>query len=232
MTRALVMMGLFLVSLGLCRGVLANGDPVPTTAPPPPTHFERFVRSGCSPCVQETQPVKSVAIAPTKLPAGSYGLPAAADLPARAGQITLEIMRAWELGRPTRELLAVRVNLLIGMGTATNQLFPLGAGMLDAEDANDLARAVGEMAKFAATPPKDTSIETIDVDYRVGSLRVGVVRLRGDAVAYVQVGDIALLAQKPVWQVPTTIFASVGELPALAAALTEVVSKLRALRRA
>jgi hypothetical protein len=232
MTRALVMMGLFLMSLGVCRGVVANGDPVPTAAPPPPTHFERFVRSGCSPCVQETQSVKSVAIAPAKLPAGSYGLPAAADLPARSGQITLEIMRAWELGRPTRELLAVRVNLLIGMGTATTQPFPLGFGMLDADDASDLARAVGEMAKFAAVPPKDTSIETIDVDYRVGSLRVGVIRLRGDAVAYVQVGDIALLAQRPVWQVPTTVFVSLADLPALATALTEVVIRLRTLRRA
>ncbi len=226
MTRSLVMLGLVVVVLSAPRAAPANGEPVPTAAPPPPTHFERFVLSGCSPCVKESHPVKTVQISPVKLPA----LPGlAAGMPSRPGEIAFEVVRAWELGRAARQSLAVRVTLSVGIGSA-GQLFPLGFGVLDADDAGALAHAVAEIAKAAAAAPQDAGAESIDIDFHVGSLRVGLMRIRGDAVAYVQAGDIPTLALRPVWQVPTTVFLPVSELPALTAALTEVVAKIRTLR--
>jgi hypothetical protein len=138
-------------------------------------------------------------------------------------------MRASELGRPARQLMAVRVTLSIGMGS-NSQLFPLGFGMLDADEAGDLAFAIAEIAKAATAPVRDASVETIDIDFHAGSFRVGLKRLRTDTFAYVQVGDIALLTPKPLLQVPTTLFVPVSDLPALAAAVTEVTAKIRTLR--
>lgn len=223
MTRSVVMV--VLVLLAAPRAAPANGEQLPSTAPPPPTHFERFVLSGCSPCVQESHPVKAVAISPVKLPAFPR---LAAGMPSRPGEIAFEVVRAWELGRAARQLLAVRVTLSVGVGLA-GQLFPLGIGVLDADDAGALAAAVSQIAK-AAGAPQDAGAERIDIDFHVGSLRVGLMRIRGDAVAYVQAGDMPTLVLRPVWEVPTTVFLPVSDVPALAAAITEVVAKIRTLR--
>lgn len=206
----------------------ADGDPVPTAALPPPTHLERFSRQECSPCVQETYAIKEITTSPENLP--SFPGTPTAQL-RRPGKISVEVVRASELDRPTRALLAVRVNLLAGVNSESNQFFPLGAGMLDAEDAPDLVHAVGAISKAAAVEPRDTAPEMVDMDYRVGSLRIGVLRLGLSAVGYAQVGDIALLSQRPVWQVPTTLFVATTDLPALATALSDAIVKFRALRR-
>jgi hypothetical protein len=103
--------------------------------------------------------------------------------------------------------------------------------MLDAEDVPDLAFAVGEMAKAAAALPVNAAADMSETDYRVGSVRVGFVRLKQDVVAFMQVGDIALIAQKAVWQVPSTLFLAPRELQALAAALNEATAKVRSLRK-
>jgi hypothetical protein len=231
MKRSLPLAGFLLLSFASSVNVLANGDPVPTAAPPPPTHYERFTRAGCVPCVQETFTVKTITISPVKLPPVQMGLSPSAELPSRTGQIVLDVMRASELGRPTRELLAVRITILGGVSTGPSaQMFPLGAGMLDAEDNIDLANAANALAKAAAAAPRDASANSVDTDYRVGSVRVGFMRVQKDVVAYVQVGDIALLSQRPVWQVPTTLFLAPSELPLLATGLSEVTAKIKALR--
>jgi hypothetical protein len=231
MKRSFLLAGVFLLPFASSFNVLANGDPVPTTAPPPPTHYERFTRAGCAPCVQETFVVKTISISPVKLPPVQMGLSPSAELPSRTGQIVLDVMRASELGRPTKELLAVRINLLGGVSTGPSaQMFPLGAGMLDAEDNFDLAYAVNALAKAAAAAPRDASAHSVDTDYRVGSVRVGFMRVQKDVVGYIQVGDIALLAQRPAWQVPTTLFIAPSELPLLATGLNETVAKIKALR--
>jgi len=62
MTHGFGEVGLICVLLGAAGTALANGDPVPTAAPPAQTHFERFVRLSCSPCVQESYPVKAAAV--------------------------------------------------------------------------------------------------------------------------------------------------------------------------
>jgi hypothetical protein len=58
-----------------------------------------------------------------------------------------------------------------------------------------------------------------------------VIRIRGDAVAYIQAGDVPTLALRPVWEVPgVTLYIPVSELPALTAAIAEVMAKMQRLR--
>jgi hypothetical protein len=59
---------------------------------------------------------------------------------------------------------------------------------------------------------------------------VGVTRIRSDAVAYLQTGDVATLAVRPVWEVRNTLFLAVSDLSALSAAITAVAEKVRTLR--
>jgi hypothetical protein len=220
-------LALVLVILAQPVETRADGDPVPTAAPEPPTHLGRFTRKECSPCVQETYAVKAVPVSSMKLPSfpGMQGAQSQ-----RLGKISVEVVRAWELDRPTRELMAVRCNLLTSVAAESSQFFPLGAGMLDAEDAPDLVHAVEAISKAAAADQRDGPPDVIDIDYRVGSLRIGVLRSGGSAVGYVQVGDIALLSDRPVWQVPTTLYLATTDLQVLATALSDAIVQIRALR--
>ena len=149
----------------------------------------------------------------------------------RQSEIRFEVMRASELGRETRQLLAVRVTLSGGMATATGtQFFPMGFGIVDAEDAADLLHAVRQIVSAAKAPQTSSGADMTTIDYYKGSVRVGLLRIGGEMITYLQVGDIPLLAERPVWQVPTTLFIGVGELPALVPVLTEVVTKIRGMR--
>ena len=175
----------------------ANGD----SGTGPPTVFERFVLSACSPCVRESYPITSLPIAPLAL----TGFPqAAAAAAARHGEIAIEVLRAQQPGRPDWTSLAMRVTLWVRAASAS-EMFRLGTGLLDGADVRALARALGEMGSIAAAPPGDSGAESVDVDFHGGSLRVGVLRLRGVALAYVQTGDLPTLLQRAVWEVPTTL---------------------------
>jgi hypothetical protein len=57
-----------------------------------------------------------------------------------------------------------------------------------------------------------------------------VIRIQGDAVAYIQAGDVPTLALRPVWEVPVTLYLPVSELSALRAAIGEVMAKMQRLR--
>lgn len=219
-----------LAELLMPRGTLAHGaEPAATAAPLPPTLYERFIRFGCAPCVQDAHLVNAVPISPVKLPSLPGVMPGAQLMP-RQGEIRFEVMRASELGRETRQLLAVRLTLSAGMGTAAGmQFFPSGFGIVDAEDAADLLHAVRQIVS-AAKAPQTSGADMTTIDYHKGSVRVGLLRIGGETIAYVQVGDIPLLAERPVWQVPTTVFIGLGELPALVPVLTEVVTKIRGMR--
>lgn len=200
----------------------ANGDP----AGGPPTVFERFVLSACTPCVRESYPIASLPIAPLTLP----GFPrAAAGTAARPGEIAIEVLRAHQPGRPDWRSLALRVTLLVTTGPG-GDLFRLGTGLLDGADVRALARAVGEMARMAAARPGEPQAENVDVDFHGGSLRVGVLRIRGDAVGYVQTGDLPTLLQRAVWEVPTTLYVPVKDLPDVAAALGQAAARIEQVR--
>jgi hypothetical protein len=213
------------------HGILAHpAEPGATAAPMPPTLYERFIRFGCVPCVQDAHLVKAVPISAAKLPS-LPGVMAGAQLMPRQGEIRFEVMRASELGRETRQLLAVRLTLSAGMGTASGmQFFPLGFGIVDAEDAADLLHAVRQIVNAAKAPQTSSGADMTTIDYYRGSVRVGLVRIGGESIAYLQVGDIPLLAERPVWQIPTTLFIGLSELPALVPVLTDVVTKIRGMR--
>jgi hypothetical protein len=200
----------------------ANGDP----AGGPPTVFERFVLSACTPCVRESYPIATLPIAPLAL----RGFPrAAAGTAARAGEIAIDVLRAHQPGRPDWKSLALRVTLLVTTGTG-GDLFRLGTGLLDGADVRALAQAVGEMALMAAAAPEEPRAESVDIDFHGGSLRVGVLRLRGDAVGYVQTGDLPTLLQRAVWEVPTTLYVPVKDLPDVAAALGQAAARIEQVR--
>jgi hypothetical protein len=199
-----------------------NGD---GTGAGPPTVFERFILSACSPCVRESYPIAVLPVAPLALP----GFPRAmAASGARAGEITIEVLRAHQPGRPDWRSLALRVTLSVTAGTGGDP-FRLGTGLLDGADVRALAQAVGEMAGMAA-PGGEPRAESVDVDFHGGTLRVGVLRLRGDAVGYVQTGDLPILLQRAVWEVPTTLYVPVNDLPNIAAALSQAAARIEQIR--
>jgi hypothetical protein len=200
----------------------ANGDP----AGGPPTAFERFVLSACTPCVRETYPIASLAVTPMTLTAFPR---TAAGAAARPGEIAIEVLRAHQPGRPDWKSLALRVTLLVPTG-AGGDLFRLGTGLLDGGEVAALARAVGEMGRLAAVPVGDGAAESADIDFHGGTVRIGVLRIRGDAVGYVQTGDLPTLLQRAVWEVPTTLYLPVKELPELAAALGKAAARIEQAR--
>ena len=209
------------VALAPCAGG-ANGDPVGG----PPTVFERFVLSACAPCVRETYPIATLTVAPMTL----TGFPrTAAGSAARPGEIAIEVLRAHQPGRPDWKSLALRVTLLVPTG-AGGDLFRLGTGLLDGGEVAGLARAVGEMGRLAAAPAGDAPAESADVDFHGGTVRIGVLRIRGDAVAYVQTGDLPTLLQRAVWEVPTTLYLPVKDLPDLGAALGKAAARIEQAR--
>ena len=212
---------LVIALLAAPSGARANGD---SPGGGPPTTFERFVLSACAPCVRESYPVASLAIAPRALP----GFPrAAAGAASRSGEVAIEVVRASQLDRPGWQSLALRVTLSVITG---GESYRLGVGLLDAADVPALAKAVVEMARIAIAPPANPSVESADIDFHGGSLRIGVLRLRGDSVAYVQTGDLPTLMQRTVWEVPATLYLQAKDLPALAAALSQAQTTIEKVR--
>ena len=201
----------------------ANGEP---GGGGPPTVFERFVLSACSPCVRESYPVASLATAPVTL-AGIA--PAAGGAASRPGEIAIEVLRAQQPGRPDWKSLAMRVTLSVRSGPG-GEMYRLGTGLLDGADVRALAQAAAEMARISTAPTASGSAESVDIDFHGGSLRVGVLRVRGEAVAYVQTGDLPTLLQRAVWEVPTTLYLPVKDLPSLVAALGRAVATIESVR--
>jgi hypothetical protein len=110
-------------------------------------------------------------------------------------------------------------------------MFRLGTGLLDGGDVRALAQAVEEMARMGtAAPPAEPRPESIDADFHGGSLRVGVLRMRGDAVGYVQTGDLPILLQRAVWEVPTTLYVPVKDLGDVGAALGQAAARIDQMR--
>jgi len=192
----------------------------------PPTRFEHFLLSGCVPCVTESHRVATV---PTGAPKIS-GLPRSGGAqPGRAGEIRVEALRAIQLGRPSRQLLALRLTLFVAVG-AGGEFYRVAVGLVDEEGVPALSAAISEIARLAAAAPPDADIEHADASVREGSLRIGLLRLRGESVAYAQGGDPSVLALRAVWDVPTTIYLPPDQLPNLAGAIGQAAAKIRQLR--
>ena len=208
------------------RGGQANGLHGVRAVDEPPTRFERFVLSGCTPCVTESHPVASLPIRPLKLPAFPRG-----GIGARPGEVRVDALRAYELGRPARQLLAMRLTLSVAAPAPSGtELYRLAVGLLDEEEVPALASAVTEIANLAGTSPANTGAESTEASFRGGAVRIGLLRFQGETVAFVQAGDLQALALRPVWEVPTTMYLSPDELPALANAIARLAARVKQLR--
>jgi hypothetical protein len=193
----------------------------------PPTRFEQFLLTGCVPCVTESHLVATLATGAPKI----SGLPRSGGAqPGRAGEIRVEALRSYQLGLPSRQLLALRVTLSVAV-SAGGELYRVAVGLVDEGEVPALSAAISEIARRGAAAPRDASVEHSDASVRGGSLRIGLLRLRGESVAYAQAGDPSVLALRAVWDVPTTIYLPPEQLPALAGSIGEAMAKIGQLRK-
>ena len=51
-------------------------------------------------------------------------------------------------------------------------------------------------------------------------------QIRGEAVAYVQTGDLPILLQRAVWELPTTLYLPVPDLAGIATALDQAAARI------
>jgi hypothetical protein len=192
----------------------------------PPTRYEHFLLSGCAPCITESHLVATLPTGAAKI----SGLPrSGAVQPGRAGEIRVEALRAYPLGRPARQLLALRLTLSVAVGTG-GDLYRVAVGLVDEDEVADLAAAISDIVRLAAVAPRDAGAELINASARGGSLRIGLLRLQGESVAYAQAGELSVLALRAVWDVPATLYLPPDQLPALAGAISQAAAKLRQLR--
>ena len=191
-----------------------------------PTTFERALVELCSPCVTDTYPVATLPVPPVKLPVPTRmpGGPAP-----RAGEIGFEILRAYQLGRPERQFLAIRLTLSVAAGSG-GEMYRLAVGLLDDAELPVLASTVAHIAQIAGVAPKDSGPASTEFDFQGGSVRVGFIQFRGDGVGYVQAGDPAMLAMRPALEVPTALYLPINQLPALVTTIGQVTAKLKTLR--
>jgi hypothetical protein len=223
--RLAVLAGLALVLAGT-GAALANGSHTGSGRPEPPTRFEAFLDSACVPCVRDTYLVTTVALPGVRLPGFA---PQVASTMARAGEVRLELVRAYPLGKPSQQFLALRVTLLVAAGGGP--LYRLSTGLVDEEQVPALAVALAAMAKTVAGPATvEPAPDTTEVEFHAGSVRVGTIRVQGSAVGYVQAGDVAVLPPASPVEAPAAVFLPAGDLPALQAAILQGAERIQKLR--
>jgi hypothetical protein len=225
--RALVAIALLAAALEWsAHDRLANAHEGVRAADEPPTRYEHFLLSGCAPCITESHLVATLPTGAAKI----TGLPrSGAAQPGRAGEIRVEALRAYPLGRPARQQLALRMTLSVGVG-AGGELYRVAVGLVDEDEVADLAVAISDIVRLAAAARREDGAELTNASARGGSLRIGLLRLRDESVAYVQAGELSVLALRAVWDVPATIYLPPDQLPALAAAIGQAAAKIRRLR--
>jgi hypothetical protein len=207
------------------RAALADGVPG-QAAVDVPTRFQRFVLTTCGSCVRESHQIARVSI-PSFIPTFPRVVFRQTTRPGPV-EIVVDVLRAYPLGQPSRQTLALRTSSWVVSGPAGPQ-YLLAEGIVDEEEVGALVATVNEISRIASSRPSGGD-ETVDVDFRGGSLRVGVIRLRSDALAYVQGGDIASLAFRAVWDVPTTAYLPGAELTSLGKAFGDAAAKIQSLR--
>jgi hypothetical protein len=193
----------------------------------PLSRYEQFV-ADCSPCVKESLTVATLSVPALNIAALSQTL---SGRSARAGQILIETLHAHVLGMPSTRVLAVRVTLSIMTGTQS-ETYRLSSGIVDEEDVAGLETALGEIASAAGVRAPAQAATAREVDVHTQAVRVGVVTLKGESVAYVQAGDIHALLRRPVWDAPGTLYLAVADLARLRGAFADAAAKIRTIRGA
>ena len=200
----------------------------PAALPPVATQFESFIQNRCLPCVREFYTIATVPFPSVKTPTFAGLAPANPAPNTRAGEMRLELLRAYPVGQQSRQHMAMRVVLSVSAGSAAT-LYPLGAGLLDEDEVPVLAAALSEMGKSASTGGADASIQLVDTEFHANSVRMGIVGSGNDLLAYVQIAPAdPLFALKQVWELPA-MYLSAKDLPALENAVVQVNARMRAL---
>lgn len=222
--RAIALLAVALVAAAHFQ--FARADDAGHGSEVPATQFERFLLAGCTRCVGESHWVTTLPTVAAKI----SGIPrSGAAQPGRAGEIRVEVLRARQLGKPGRQMLALRITLSVSVA-AGGELYRMAAGLVDEDEVSALSATVSDIAGLAAAGPSGAGAELIDANARNGSLRIGWLTLRGGSVAYIQAGDPAALALRAVWDVPATLYLPAEQLPALADAIGQAAAKIRHLR--
>jgi hypothetical protein len=205
---------------------LANGVHGFPSGSEPATRFEAFVAIDCSPCVKDAYAVSRVGTSSLRLP--GFG-PQPAGNASRPGEIRLEIVRAYPLGRAGQQFLALRISLFVATGGG--QLFRFATGLVDEEDVPAMSAAVAATVKHFEGQPREPNPELTEVEFHRGSIRIGSIRVQGgDTGAYLQAGDIRTLAPPTALETPSTLFFPSTDLVVLGNALGRVSAAMRQLR--
>ena len=197
----------------------------PQAADEPVTRFEQFLLESCSPCVKESALIATLPVPPVKLPAWSRTTGVRTTRP---GEIIVEALRSHLLGRPSRQLLAVRVTLAVATGNP-GEMYRVAAGVVDEEEMGAFVSSLGEIVQ-AASSSQDTGADTVELDLHSGTLRVGVIRLKGESTVYIQAGDVRMFTRRPVWDAPATHYLPVTDLPALRNVMAEAAARVVKMR--
>ena len=221
-----------LIALVCAQSNAASATDVPAapgSLSPTATQFEYFVQSRCIPCVREIYSIATVPFPSVKTPNFAGLAPVNPAPNTRAGEMRLELLRAYPVGQQSRQHMAMRVVLSVSAGSE-GALYPLGAGLLDEDEVPVLAAALSQMGKSVSTGGDDSSIKLTDTEFHADSVRMGTVRTANDVLAYVQIAPAdPLFALKQVWELPALYLAS-KDIPALENAVLQVNAKIRALR--
>jgi len=191
------------------------------------TRYEQFILEGCSPCMKESVPIATLQVPAVRIGA----LPKAiAARTTRAGEIGVETLRAHMLGRPSRQLLAVRLILSMATGNP-NETYRFASGIVDEEEVGAFVSGLAEIAQAAAaTTAAKAEDDVVEIDLHNGSVRVGVLRLKGESVVFVQAGDVRVMTRRPVWDTPATLFLPLADLAKLRGAVGQAAETMRKLR--
>jgi hypothetical protein len=192
------------------------------------TQFEYFIQTRCVPCVREFYTIATLPFPSVKTPTFAGLSPANPAAETRAGEMRLELLRAYPVGQPSRQHMAMRVVLSVSAGPGT--LYPLGAGLLDEDEVPVLAAALSQMNKSVSATGGESSIQLVDTEFHADSVRMGTVRTGNESLAYVQIAPAdPLFALKQVWELPAMYLPS-KDIPTLEHAVLQVNAKIQAFR--
>jgi len=193
------------------------------------TQFEDFIQTRCIPCVREFYTIATVPFPSVKTPTFAGLAPANPAANTRAGEMRLQLIRAYPLGQASRQHMAMSVVLSVSAGTG-NTLYPLGTGLLDEDEVPVLAEALAQMSQSTSAKGSDSSVQLVDTEFHAGSVRMGTVGSGTDVVAYVQIapGD-PLFSLKQVWELPS-MYLPANDISLLERAVRQVNAKIQAFR--
>jgi len=220
------------LALVLAQSNIADATNVPSGPgglPQVSTQFEDFIQARCIPCVREFYTIATVPFPSVKTPTFAGLAPANPAANTRAGEMRLQLIRAYPLGQASRQHMAMSVVLSVSAGTG-NTLYPLGTGLLDEDEVPVLAEALAQMSQSASAKGSDSSVQLVDTEFHAGSVRMGTVGSGTDVVAYVQIapGD-PLFSLKQVWELPS-MYLPANDISLLERAVRQVNAKIQAFR--